>query len=221
MTRTDYPLAEWEIFSARGQLDDGEILETTIDALWTETADGVTRIYAPTPLGPLWLRPQDAPPRVLAGDSHWPRTHPLEYRAMVQRGQNAINLDADEKLAAREAALPEPEVRARPATLEEIPTGAKRIGVKATQAGFDVYPTYARGPRVDQYWRVAEISDSILVRGRHRDGRRFGAMWLTKTGQSGARAGVTSWALDVAYLMRDGIWTACNATELSAYLVTT
>jgi hypothetical protein len=217
--RIDFPLAEWEFFTARGEVETGEIVEAQIRNVWTIRYDsGVTRIYGSGSDGPLWLRPQDVPPRVLRGDSHWPRTHPLEYRAMVQRGQKAIDLGEDEKVAARLAVLPEPEVRARPATLEEIPRGAKTIGVKATKNGFDVVATYSRGPRVDQYWRVSEISDTIMIRGRHADGRRFGAMWITKTSQKGAKAGVTSWEADTAYLMRDGIWTACGVTELSAYL---
>jgi hypothetical protein len=143
-------------------------------------------------------------------------TSDLEWRDYIRAG---LQQRADDEAAQLERIkqLPDPEVPSRPATLEEIPRGAKTIGVAATRGGFDCRATYARGPRVDQYWHVVEISDSVMIRGRHEDGRRFGAMWITKTGQKGQAKGVTKWTLETSYLHRGGLWIACNATELTAY----
>lgn len=111
--------------------------------------------------------------------------------------------------------LPEPESRARPATAAEIPTGAMTVGKRAKELGFAVTAHHARGPRLDQHWKVVETSDSLLLRGRHEDGRAFVAHWITKTGQRGKNAGVVQWKFDFAYTKSEG---RCNATALSAYL---
>jgi hypothetical protein len=70
---------------------------------------------------------------------------------------------------------PAPEVRARLATEEEIPIGAKRIAAKAAGAGLRVVITYARGtpPRADY------VVDSILVRGWMQRRLMFWASWET------------------------------------------
>ena len=112
--------------------------------------------------------------------------------------------------------VPEPEVRSRPAAASEIPSGARSVIRRAEAEGFVVWTTYARGPRLDAHWKVVEISDSVVVRGDHVDGRRFVACWISKTAQRGAKAGQTSHSFDFAYAHRVG---RCNATALSAYLV--
>ena len=227
MTMVDYPLEPWEHFTARGQVETGEIVEAQIRHVWTVqlAPGGSIQIYGAGSDGPLWLRPQDVPSRVLRGDTSTPR-HPDEWHRIFAESRDRWQNDRDrkptddEKLAAKLIVV-EPEVRARPATLGEIPQGAKNVGVRATKAGFAVDARYARGPRFDQYWNVVEQSDTILIRGRHADGRRFGAMWLCKTGETGKSAGVKKWGLEAAHTLQGAAgWQPCNATELSAYLLT-
>jgi hypothetical protein len=242
MTRTDFALEPWEIRVLPGQDRAGAIVAAKVDHIWTETTDNVVRFYGSGErergfgmVDHLWLRPQDVPTRVLRGDTGTP-THPDEWHRIFAESRARWQADRerkptdDEKLAARLVPI-EPEVRARPATLEEIPRGAKTVGVKATKAGFEVDARYARGPRFDQYWNFVEMSPTIMIRGKHADGRRFGAMWLAKTGESGASAGVVKWGLENSHIYRSGYgyengqpyplgWQPCNATELSAYLLT-
>lgn len=212
----DFPLAEWEHFVAPVNAD-GDV--TLITHVFTD--DTNHRIYGHGPTDDnVWLNPARVPSRVLRRDTRIPM-HPLEVRELIRRGATAIEEDADEKLAARIEALPAPEVRARPATLEEIPRGARLVGKRANEAGFVQTASYARGPRVNQYWRVVEISESIVIRGRHTDGRRFVAWWITKTGERGAKAGVTEWKFDGAYADVAGIWTACGTEQLASYFTNT
>jgi hypothetical protein len=114
--------------------------------------------------------------------------------------------------------IPEPEVRARPATAAEIPKAAMTLLAKAKRNGFRGRVTYARGPRLDRYMKVIEISDSIMVKGWHEDGRKFVATYITKTGQRGTKEGLVEWHFETAYLPKTG---SCTAGPLSAYLATT
>ena len=120
-------------------------------------------------------------------------------------------------------AVPEPEVRARPARKGECPAPAIRVGKKARANGFEVKATYARGPRMDNHWRVVEVSDSIAVRGRHPDGRWFVIAWVTKTGVRGKNEGVSKWAFDLGYTLdlESRLSSPCTVKPLEAYLVTT
>ena len=113
--------------------------------------------------------------------------------------------------------VPEPEVRARPARESEVPKGAQNIANRAVAEGFLVSVSYARGPRMDARWKVVEISYSIVVRGRHPDGRKFVACWLAKTAQSGADEGKVKLGFDFGYC--HGVTGRCNATQVNAYLV--
>ena len=220
MSQLVFDLADWEVFVAPPGPPPAP--SPTIRQVWI--ADEHGRIYGATDaLGePVWLHPDRVPTRVLRRDTAAPR-HPDEWAAYFKASRarwladQGRELTDDEKVARRLAAMPEPEQRGRPAALEEIPQGAKNVGVRATQAGFDCRASYARGPRTDQYWNVVETSDSIVVKGQHPDGRRFVAAWITKTGQHGAGAGRTKWLLETAYAMVDGVWTACNSSDLSAY----
>jgi hypothetical protein len=112
--------------------------------------------------------------------------------------------------------VPPPQVRSRPATRAEMPDAAVRLGKKARKNGFTVSATYSRGPRLDQYWKVVEISDCVVVRGWHEDGRRFVAAWITKTGQRGKSAGVVKWDFELGY--RDGVVGRCTIQPIEAYL---
>ena len=139
--------------------------------------------------------------------------NPAHAAAFVDWGAVMVRTPVDE--GEDRIVIPEPEVAARPATAAEIPKGAMTVGKKAKGLGFTITAHAARGPRLDQHWKVVEISDSLLLRGRHEDGRAFVAHWVTKTGQRGAKAGVVQWAFDFAYTKPEG---RCNATDLSAYL---
>lgn len=80
--------------------------------------------------------------------------------------------------------MPEPEVRAREATEEEIGTSA-RVGRRqilnaAKKAGFETRVNYARGPLADQWGRFSRMADSLAMAGGHSDGRGFVAMWVAK-----------------------------------------
>ena len=130
-----------------------------------------------------------------------------------------VSAEADEAADDARSIIPEPQVRARPATAAEIPKAALALLVKAKKNGFKGRVTYARGPRLDQYMKVIEIIDSIMVKGWHDDGRKFVATYITKTGQRGKKEGVVEWHFETAY--RFGIPGACTASPLSAYLVTT
>lgn len=212
----EFPLADWEHFEAP---IDAEGHTVRITHVWTD--DERHRIYGrPGPGEPaVWLDPAKVPGRVLRRDTHIPM-HPLEVRAMIQRGKTAIEEDADAELLRRIASLPEPEVRARQATLEEMPGGARTVGRAAHRAGFEQRVTYAKGPRVDQYWRVVEISETILIRGRHADGRRFAAEWITKTAQRGKKAGTTEWDGNFVWAMVDGLWEQTGAKALTGLYFT-
>lgn len=222
----EFRLADWEHFDA--QIDAAGTM-ARITHVRTVTEDGHIRIYGDGfPLDAdtaeffsvsnAWLRPQDVPTRVIRGDCGWPRLSTEELREIYRN--RPIRQQSDDAEDDLRRDIPPPELRARPATLEEMPQGARTIGKRAHDGGFRQAATIARGPRVDQYWRVVEVSTSVLLRGRHADGRRFGAEWLTKTGQRGKKAGVVEWKLQTAWILVDGIWTPCNATELSEYLVT-
>lgn len=229
----DFPLAEWERFVAKVNAQ-GELAR--IDFVRTDPAAG--RIYGSgvlvepavpgdPPVTDVWLDPRAVPTRVLRGDNAWPRLHPLQVRQMIEHAVHPEReLDDEEREAAEVAALlaaavPEPEQRAVPATLEwmgENIKGALDQAKRAHKAGFVMTAMRARGPRMNNRWQVADISDSLRLDGRHADGRRFIAHWVTKTATERAKnAGEVKFGFDWAYVVRDAIVTRCNATELSAY----
>lgn len=114
--------------------------------------------------------------------------------------------------------LPEPLVRARPATKAEIPKGCMDAGKKAHGLGFKVTFSYAKGPALD-YEKTQVMTESLALRGRHPDGRRFVAAWGTKITTERAKVpGVVKWAFEFAYC--HGVIRRCNSTDLTAYLVT-
>lgn len=214
----DFRLADWEHFRHPVNAEGDEAWITHIRVVTLE--DGRKRILGygemvDVPGGPpaenVWLHPDRVPNRVRRGDNAWPRISPERARAMCKQFEpEAPEVDV--------SIIPEPELRARPATLEEIPQGARQKGAKANAAGFVQRATIARGPRLDQYWKVKEISDSLKLAGVHPVDRRwFAAHWITKTAQRGAKAGVTSWAFDFAYVLEDGQLKRCNSSELDAY----
>jgi len=229
MTVKEYRLAAWEYFEAQIDADGTRALITHVRTV--DQGDGHIRIHGDGTLHDpeaakffsvqnAWLRPEDVPARVIRGDAHWPRIHPLEARKMCQRRPEAYAVPVDEdgeEIVVPE--LPKPEVRARPATLEEIPQGARTVGNRAKAAGFVQRATYARGPWTNNKGALIEISDCIMLKGRHDDGRRYVAMWVTRTGVKGQKAGVVEWKFQFSYVWnREGVVIRCNATELSEYL---
>lgn len=114
--------------------------------------------------------------------------------------------------------VPAPQIRARLATAGEIPAGARNLASNAVKGGFSTRTTYARGPRLDTHDRVLEITDSILVRAAHPDGRRAIGCWITKTGRKGASAGVTKWSYSFGYVTTPFL-TRVDATAMRAYLL--
>lgn len=114
--------------------------------------------------------------------------------------------------------VPEPMVRARPIMLADMPTGARNIANAAISAGFHLKNTYAKGPRLDKDDRVIEISESVLIRGAHLDGRRVIACWGTKTAIKGKNAGQVSWGFDFGYVTTPYI-TPINSSGLRSYML--
>jgi hypothetical protein len=93
-----------------------------------------------------------------------------------------------------------------------------QAGKKAHNNGFKVSFAYAQGPDLD-FEKTGRYTESVVLRGKHADGRRFVAVWITKT--SGERAkvpGVTTWGFEFAYCHT--VVKRCNSTDLTAYLVT-
>jgi hypothetical protein len=188
---------------------------TLITHVWV---DG-TRILGvgPQRREPLHLSPRAVPGRIMRGTPASPKS-PDEWREVFQAASSRASADADEILAARLAAIPEPEVRARPASLQEVPATMRRLGKLAHAAGFTQRMTYSRGPRLNQHWQVVEISDDVMLKGEHPDGRRFVITYVTKTPGEGAKgAGVPAWKPDIGYAMVEGLWTSCGPTALEAY----
>lgn len=187
----------------------------------TRLVDGGWRIYSAEGR---WMHPDKVPTRVLRGDPTIPL--PGEFwRAYIAtaverdrlEGRHKDEKDEDGEVIVKVKTWPAPEVPERPATLEEIPPTLRSIGRLASDNGFELRCTYAKGPRLDQYLNVAEISESVVVQGRHADGRAFVAGYITKTGQRGSKEGVTEWKPELAYLLEDGVITPCSVTAIRAY----
>lgn len=211
----DFRLADWEYFRHPVNAEGDEAWIQHIRVVTLE--DGRKRILGSGwmvdvegPVEDVWLHPDRVPNRVRRGDNAWPRISPEQARAMCKRLE-------PEAPAVDVSIVPPPEMPARLARLEEIPRGAKLTGKRAAAAGFRQRASIARGPRLDQYWKVVEISDSVRLDGIHPDGRWFTAHWLTKTAQKGAKAGQTSWTFDFAYVLDAGQLRHCNSSELDAY----
>lgn len=95
---------------------------------------------------------------------------------------------------------PAPEVIARPAAPEEIPSGAARV-IKAAEAlGWEARPTYARGTAMDRKGHAGALIHSLAVRMAFPGTRvRAVAVW-TSPAVSGApmkwsAAGVFAWTV--------------------------
>lgn len=222
-----FDLASWEHFEAAY---DASGVTVPITTVWVDYE--ARRMWGQSPTHPdlVWLNPKAVPNRVHRGDSRMPvpdtywreliksRDEEFLEKRKKAKDDEAVDAQAAAEALERLAAIPEPEVRSRPATLDEMPKGVKDLGRKAHAAGFRQEVRYSRGPRTDQYWRVVEISDCFGIAGLHADGRRWWARFITKTGQRGKQAGVVKWDREENYAMVDGIWTACNATELALYI---
>lgn len=110
-----------------------------------------------------------------------------------------------------EEEIPEPEVRATPKTVEDLParSGMRQIAnllVKQSNWG-DPVITYARGPYLSAKGQVLSTSDSILIRGRSVDkSHHIVAFW---------RDG----SFDFAYTRvgKEG-WIPTNSTDLKTFI---
>ena len=85
---------------------------------------------------------------------------------------------------------PKPEVPARPARPEEIPSAASKLAELAQQQGWYVEITYARGTSLTANGRPGRVVDSIAVRAV-KNNRRLVATWV-----DGKRSGGWGWWLD-------------------------
>jgi len=84
--------------------------------------------------------------------------------------------------------VPVPQVLARPALPHEIPPSCLTLRALAERSGFSTAVTYARGTPVHSVTgRPLGVRDSVLLRGAHSDGRRFGAQWVAGTADNRAR----------------------------------
>lgn len=209
-----FPLEQWEYFEAPINAAGDKVWITEV---WIDDAQG--RIFGASPMhgDPVWLSPKIVPGRVIRRDTSKPKHH-LEWREIMRRGQVQIDLDDDEKLLRRLAEAPEPEVRARPATLKEMPQGLRTLGKKAHEAGFTQEAFYARGPRFNQYWQVVEISDNFKLSGRHPDGRRFVTTYISKTPNLGKpNQEKPKFEQELGYALIDGLLEPCTPSRLEAY----
>ena len=80
-----------------------------------------------------------------------------------------------------EEEIPEPEVRATPKTVEDLParSGMRQIAnLLVKQADWeDPVITYARGPYLSAAGKMLSISDSIVIRSVDKKGRRVIGWW--------------------------------------------
>lgn len=114
--------------------------------------------------------------------------------------------------------VPEPTIWAREATKDETPGGARVVANAAQLAGFTITVRYARGPRVEGDGTFVEMSDSIVVKMAHKDGRYAVAGWITKTAMKGKNAGISSWSREFGYIATPTI-EAADSKELRAYML--
>lgn len=102
-----------------------------------------------------------------------------------------ISKQARSEWLSRECPRPEPhpapEVPARPARAEEIPSSARKVIKPAVAVGWDLRMSYARGTAMgangkplvvkqSDGTKVPKVVESVMVQGRHGD-RRFTAVW--------------------------------------------
>jgi hypothetical protein len=128
---------------------------------------------------------------------------------------------------------PAPEVGARPATPEEIPTGARRVMKAAVAAGWEVLPTYAKGHAVDSSGHAKALTHSVALR-MHLPHTRYraAAVWTSAAilGPLTVGPGASKWSADSAYAWGAGMMPTVvpltaskahpDALSLGAYLVT-
>lgn len=202
-------------------LTEDEAREHGTHELRTVLVDGQARIYS---ADNRWLHPDRVPTRVLRGDPTLPL--PGEFwrdyirqaleRDVATRGTTNEEEREDLAITRNIRNLPAPEVPARPATLEEMPPAARKLGHAASAAGFTMHATYARGPRVGQHWKHVETVDSVMIRGQHRDGRWFAAVWNYQTKTEGGVEKKT-WAGRAFFILKDGETTSCGIRAVEAY----
>jgi hypothetical protein len=208
-----FELQPWEVFEAPVDADGNTV---PIHRVWID--DEQRRIYgAPTHGAPgIWLHPDRVPARVLRRDPSTPR-HPLEWRAIIQAGKDRILANARPAAEDKLAALPPRGPVELVTDKKEIPRGLRDIGKSAAAAGFVQQVRKVVGPRTDQWNNLIEMSTTIGLRGDQADGRRFIAAYITKTGERGAKAGVTEWKPDYAYVWLAGRMTPCGVSQLAQY----
>lgn len=106
-----------------------------------------------------------------------PPSCPIAVQAVRDARARGAAVAVDE--APPEVSL-EPEVRARPASDDEVPRGARTVINLARKAGWDCTATYARGPWLDADGvNVPYVVDSIVVRFAKGE-QRAAATWIRK-----------------------------------------
>lgn len=183
---------------AGGFLEEVEETEVRVEVV----VHGVREVLQPVPGGAprTWM--------VVTGVTEDGREFEHGWRTYREPGASAPPPPMPEPDTARRArekaeyVHPEPEVRARPAEPGEVPRGAKAIITPATAAGFELAVTYARGtmppkweddpedtaerepdpetgevPKRRRIW-TGTLVETILVRGKRADDRRFAATWV-------------------------------------------
>lgn len=110
------------------------------------------------------------------------RTHRWTHRGGSDHEISpVVPLDEEKEDFEEKEEIPEPEVRATPKSIEDLParSGMRQIAnLIAKQAHWeDPIITYARGPYLSAKGEMLSISDSILIRAVDKSGRRVVAFW--------------------------------------------
>lgn len=104
--------------------------------------------------------------------------------------------------------IPEPEVRATPKTVEDLPSrsGMRQIANLLVNEGWTLTISYARGPYLSTKGKMLSVSDSIVIRGLD-NGRRIVGSWRDAK-------------FDFAYVRPSGQkhWIAATSSDLKTFI---
>lgn len=94
--------------------------------------------------------------------------------------------------------VPPPEVPARPAMREEMPSAAKSIDLLADANGWRVEAWYMRGTRMNARWQATRVVADVVLR-MERDRHRLVASWQTKPWRGVPFTEFSEWAFETAF----------------------
>lgn len=104
--------------------------------------------------------------------------------------------------------IPEPEVRATPKTVEDLPprSGMRQIANLLVNEGWQLSISYARGPYLSAAGKMLSVSDSIVIRGLD-NGRQIVGSWRDAK-------------FDFAYVRPNGQkhWVAATSSDLKTFI---